>query len=358
MTMAGIGHNRPPGLIPSGRYIAVHTEAWRDHPLVGKGLQVRPRGGWGERKRTYNRGEAFEDLMFMARWKAGSVTINGQEEWLDVGQLFGSVSFLEERWNWSAKTVRTWLKNLEDEGLIVRATERAKGRGNGEGKGFAASLGPQNGNGKGEGFSTSSKFAPTVITICNYREIQDIKGLISAYCDIAKWQREGQGQGQRPETQQGQREGQREGNSKGREIQTDIQTDNNPSGARAHEKRDPFGLNQYEATAAITLGDGGEIVLTAAKRAEWLGLFNHDAIELELALKQVAAEVQVNSTTPLQTQVERSLSKEARYRRERESRSEKRATSREASPFAKPKVMSMDERLRLERERKAQEAER
>jgi len=357
MAMAGIGHNQPPGLTSTKRWIKVYTDEWREHPLIGKGLQVRPRGGWGDRTRTYNRGEAFEDLMFMARWKAGSVEINGHDEWLEVGQLFGAVAYLEERWNWSAKTIRTWLRNLEEEGIITRAKERAKARGNGKGEGNGAINGNGSGTQKCKGNYNPAQFSPSVITICNYSIIQSLQDQIEVYVQEAKGQRQGQRQGHTHEPAQGQREGQRDGNPEGQEIQTDIHTDNNPSESGGREK-DPFGLNPYEQASPIQRGKAGEIVLSDVKRSEWLELFNHDAIELELALKEVATAIQSNSTTPLQAQVERLLAKEARYRRERESRSQKRVANRTPSATGKtahPSGMSIDERLRIERERKAQE---
>lgn len=364
MAMAGIGHNRPPGYIPERRWIRVH-EDWRDHPLVGRGLMVRPRQGWpkhndrGPKVRTFNKGEAFEDLMFLARWKAGMVAVNGAEEYLEIGQLFGAVTFLAERWNWSDKTVGVWLFNLEKEGLIVRETKRAKGtakaNGNGDGEGIDA----ERAKGKGKGKVNASSFAPSVITICNYAVIQGLEQQISEYCQMQKGQREWQ----RDDLEKVNGNGEGKGQSEGQELtdrdkQTDIKTTPESRGGARMSARDPFGLNPYEKAAEIQRGATGSIELSGGKRAEWLELFNHDAIELELALKEVATAIQSNSTTPLQAQVERLLAKEARYRRERESRSEKRASRTSPAngrPGAAPTGMSIDERLRLERERKAQE---
>lgn len=366
MNMAGIGHNRPPGFIPSKRWIRAYSD-YVDHPLVGHGQQVRPRGGWGDKRRTKSRYEAWEDLQFLARYKAGMVEVNGREEWLEVGQLFGAVSFLEERWNWSTKSIRNWLRKLEEEGLIVRSqpSENPMGKLNGELKGELGGKleGEQKGEQKGKLNRPSEKIAPTIITLCNYSVIQGIEDLITVYVETQKGQTNGQTEGQA----QGQAEGQTKGQTKGQQIHTDIHTgldnrDDSRVRAKTREKDpDPFDLNPWRKSESVQRAPDGTLTLANGKRAEWLKQFEDDA-DLDLSLKQIADKIQPNSIKTIEVQVEAQLAriiqdrrdKDRRYQRAVDNGSKQRTITRNAPE----KGMSIDERLRLERERKAQETQR
>lgn len=55
--------------------------------------------------------------------------------------------------------------------------------------------------------------------------------------------------------------------------------------------------------------DGGKLTLLNGTRSEWLVQFGEDARRLDLALKEVAAQVQPNGSKPLEVQVEAALSR-------------------------------------------------
>jgi hypothetical protein len=135
--MTGIGHNGAP---MSEGWIARHR-AVRDHWLVGHGLLVKPADP--ARKRTSTQGEAWEDLCMECRYSDGAVMNGGRKMELRRGELLGAVSWLAARWNWTPKTVRRFLDQLEGDGMIE-----------------LKSPGVQNGTQKGK--------QATVINVCNY----------------------------------------------------------------------------------------------------------------------------------------------------------------------------------------------
>ena len=149
-----MGHNKGPDLSPgydvepaSRRWIAVATDM-RFHHLVGCGQPVPPadptRGSW-------SRNEAWQDLICEAAWKQRSIVNKGKTVLLDRGQLMAARSWLAQRWNWTEKTVRTWISKLENETMIM--IER----------------GQQTGQQK--------QNLSNVITICNYDIYQTAKEL-------------------------------------------------------------------------------------------------------------------------------------------------------------------------------------
>ena len=152
-----IGHNGGPAMGAgydfepvSRRWIAVATDM-RFHHLVGCGQSVPPadpsRGAW-------SRYEAWQDLICEAAWKQRSIINKGKTILLDRGQLMAARSWLAQRWNWTEKTVRTWISKLENETMI----EIERGQQEGQQK--------QN--------------LSNVVTICNYdiyqtaRELQNL----------------------------------------------------------------------------------------------------------------------------------------------------------------------------------------
>lgn len=166
--MSKIGHNGPP---LSEGWIARHRSV-RDHWLVGHGIHVKPADP--DRKRCHTQGEAWEDLLMECRYAAGSVYNGGKKMELQRGQLVGAVSWLANRWNWTPKTVRRFLDQLENDSMIELVSPGTK---EGEQKGKQAS----------------------VITICNYETYQSMM------------EPEGQAKGQ-AEGKQGASKGQAEGN--------------------------------------------------------------------------------------------------------------------------------------------------
>lgn len=64
----------------------------------------------------------------------------------------------------------------------------------------------------------------------------------------------------------------------------------------------------------------GEIILLNGARSEWLGQFQGEEAILDLALKEIAGEIQPNSTQPIKVQVVRKLAQMTRRRLEQDKR--------------------------------------
>lgn len=68
----------------------------------------------------FSRGQAWIDLIGLARWKAGHARVKGVRIELERGQLCWSEVKLAERWQWSRGKVRRFLDELETEQQIVQ----------------------------------------------------------------------------------------------------------------------------------------------------------------------------------------------------------------------------------------------
>lgn len=88
----------------------------RDHWLVGHGHQVKPADP--SRRLCLSKGEAWEDLIMECKYEDGTVNNGGRKMQLRRGELLGAISWLAHRWNWTPKTVRTFLIQLESDGMI------------------------------------------------------------------------------------------------------------------------------------------------------------------------------------------------------------------------------------------------
>src|SRR5690606_18123909 len=89
-------------------------------------------------KRKFSRFEAWIDLLMMANHKDNKFLLGNELIEVNRGQLVTSELKLMERWSWGKSKLRDFLKLLEEDGMIVRKSDRKK----------------------------------TVITICNYNEYQ------------------------------------------------------------------------------------------------------------------------------------------------------------------------------------------
>jgi predicted transcriptional regulator len=112
--MSMIGHN-----LPSTSGWVAFSRKLRNHSLVGMGQQVKPLDP--KSRFTASRMEAWIDLIWMAAYQETEEIIKGCRVLLSRGDLIASRSFLSKRWNWSQMTVRTFLSNLEKEGMITKA---------------------------------------------------------------------------------------------------------------------------------------------------------------------------------------------------------------------------------------------
>lgn len=180
--MSKIGHNGGPRLLNEYRE-RLHTGGggWvrierrmRDHRLVGFGQPVAP---MHPDKGALSKAEAWQDLIMECRYEAGKVKNGGREMAIEPGQLVGAVSWLADRWNWTPKTVRTFLDKLVEEGMIELVTQAslvAKGKQEGE----------QDGKQKGK--------QAALVSVCNYAEYQNVHQQQGQ----AKGQAQGQAEGQ------------------------------------------------------------------------------------------------------------------------------------------------------------------
>lgn len=66
----------------------------------------------------FSRGQAWVDLVGLARFKPGYVRLRGKRIDLAVGQIAWSQRQLAQRWQWSEKKVRTFLAELKSDGHI------------------------------------------------------------------------------------------------------------------------------------------------------------------------------------------------------------------------------------------------
>ena len=69
---------------------------------------------------SFTRGQAWVDLIGLARWKAGFLRVRGAKIDLDRGELGWSELSLAARWSWSRGKVRRFLKELERSQQIVQ----------------------------------------------------------------------------------------------------------------------------------------------------------------------------------------------------------------------------------------------
>lgn len=82
---------------------------------------------WWEPTRPRTVLEAWIDLIFLARWAAGSVFSNGHEVDVGRGELLASERFLAERWLWSRNKVRHFLSMAQRRDRLVTVKETSVG---------------------------------------------------------------------------------------------------------------------------------------------------------------------------------------------------------------------------------------
>jgi len=73
---------------------------------------------WQE-KRTFNKAEAWLDLLLRANFDQGTVMINGIKLNLEPGQFATTIVHLSERWGWSRTKVSSFLDTLAQEQMIA-----------------------------------------------------------------------------------------------------------------------------------------------------------------------------------------------------------------------------------------------
>lgn len=66
----------------------------------------------------FTKQQAWDDLLLLARYNSGLVTIRGIEIYLNPGQLCYSQLSLSKRWQWDRKTVKKFLKLLKKREMV------------------------------------------------------------------------------------------------------------------------------------------------------------------------------------------------------------------------------------------------
>lgn len=142
----------------SNRWIAINVDVL-NHPLVGAGQPVAPADPC---RGSYSRLEAWFWMISEANFEAGHIINRGRRMRLDRGDLAGAYSFLAHTWNWTPKTVRSWLEKLIEEGMISRRVMHA------DEQMQHGQVVPTSEPTKGKQFGNHAQ----VLTICNYDRYQ------------------------------------------------------------------------------------------------------------------------------------------------------------------------------------------
>lgn len=101
------------------------SRALFEHPIVGAAKPVCPAD---PNRGAHSYFEAWLDIVSLARHSPSRINNRGTVMLLQRAQLMAGRAFLSRRWNWSEKTVRTFLDRLEREDMIRRDTQRAQGQ--------------------------------------------------------------------------------------------------------------------------------------------------------------------------------------------------------------------------------------
>lgn len=122
MPTRGFGDNQPEE--NPGNWIAISRDI-EHHPIVGFGQPMKPAN---PKRGAYSKNEAWQFLLFRAEFKRKRVTNKGKLIWLERGELMGGLSWLAEQWNWSKEAVRWFLRQLENDMMIVRHNNTSDNR--------------------------------------------------------------------------------------------------------------------------------------------------------------------------------------------------------------------------------------
>lgn len=69
--------------------------------------------------KPFARGQAWIDLLLMANFKDGEMLCNGVVIPIKRGQVFRTIRFLSERWGWSIKKTKRFIKLLESQKMVT-----------------------------------------------------------------------------------------------------------------------------------------------------------------------------------------------------------------------------------------------
>ncbi len=102
----------------SNRWVAIDPDILT-HPLVGAGQSVSPAD---PTRGSYSRMEAWIWIICNASFADHTVDNRGRKMTLQRGDLLGAWAYLAFTFNWSAKTVRTWVERLIEDKMLERRT--------------------------------------------------------------------------------------------------------------------------------------------------------------------------------------------------------------------------------------------
>ena len=77
-------------------------------------------------KRKFSKLEAWIDLLLQANHKDNKFILGNEMVEVEKGSFITSELKLMERWGWGKSKLRTFLKMLEDDNMIVKKTDRKK----------------------------------------------------------------------------------------------------------------------------------------------------------------------------------------------------------------------------------------
>lgn len=72
---------------------------------------------WSDK--PFSKGQAWIDLLMLANFKDGDVLSKGSVVHIKRGQVFRTQQYLGDRWGWSIKKVRNFLKFLEGQEMVT-----------------------------------------------------------------------------------------------------------------------------------------------------------------------------------------------------------------------------------------------
>ncbi len=81
---------------------------------------------WVWKDKPFSKGQAWIDLVMMANYKANKFVLGNEIVEVERGQFITSELKLMERWGWGKSKTRGFLKVLEDDGMIVKKSDRQK----------------------------------------------------------------------------------------------------------------------------------------------------------------------------------------------------------------------------------------
>lgn len=222
----------------------------------------------------------FQDLLLQVTWKATRQDWRGKPVDLEPGSVMISQRRLADLTGFSHQQVRTLLVHLTNHQIVK--------------------------------INTVGNTGPMILSVCNWLEYQDQQHTDQHSAN----------------TEPTQRQHTKEEREEGKENNTITRV-----GAREAmplDPTDPFGLRDPAASEGVTIAADGSIQLINGTRQRWLEAFDNDAKRLDLALIQIAGNLQTNSRQPIKAQIERQLAQQAanrldgdrRYREAQERRDE------------------------------------